>query len=426
MPPLTRSPFSRLMALKTMGIVKVMWIIPRILWCAFLTCAQDYEKIRTFSVIIVGLGGIGSVAAEMLTRCGIGVPPIFCELSVVTFSPAGKIIMYDYDSVEMANMNRLFFRPEHAGMTKTDAAAKTLAEINPDVQFESYGCNITSMGHFDQFMQRIRCGGIGGGPVSLVLSCVDNFEARMAINAACNELSQPWMESGVSEDAMSGHICFMIPGQTQCFACAPPLLVASGIDEKSIKRANVCAASLPTTMGVVAGLLVQNTLKYANPLLFSSRRNVSRVAHVPAPFRRGCLLPWIQRDEEFFPHDTGSACVRAHRLQLLLLTLCAAKSESNLLQRVVPEAAGAVCRVERQAGRACTRGRCPSSRSCGRQRVGHNLGRQQRGRSISCQRRRRVARRSVLCVRALGGAAVIFRLFFISFGRFSSRFWRQR
>jgi ubiquitin-like modifier-activating enzyme 5 len=72
--------------------------------------------------------------------------------------------MYDYDSVEMANMNRLFFRPEHAGMTKTDAAAKTLTEINPDVQFESFGCNITSMGHFDQFMQRIRCRGIGGPP----------------------------------------------------------------------------------------------------------------------------------------------------------------------------------------------------------------------------------------------------------------------
>lgn len=28
----------------------------------------------------------------------------------------------DYDTVELANMNRLFFRPEHAGMTKTDAA----------------------------------------------------------------------------------------------------------------------------------------------------------------------------------------------------------------------------------------------------------------------------------------------------------------
>lgn len=43
--------------------------------------------------------------------------------------------------------------------------------------------------------------------------------------------------------------------------CAPPLVVASGIDERTLKREGVCAASLPTTMGVVAGLLVQNCLK---------------------------------------------------------------------------------------------------------------------------------------------------------------------
>ena len=42
-----------------------------------------------------GVGGVGSVAAEMLTRCGIG-----------------GLLLYDYDSVELANMNRLFFRPE--------------------------------------------------------------------------------------------------------------------------------------------------------------------------------------------------------------------------------------------------------------------------------------------------------------------------
>merc|ERR1711942_418272 len=35
-----------------------------------------------------------------------------------------------------------------------------------------------------------------------------------------------------------------------------------GIDEKTLKREGVCAASLPTTMGIVAGFLVQNTLKY--------------------------------------------------------------------------------------------------------------------------------------------------------------------
>ena len=43
--------------------------------------------------------------------------------------------------------------------------------------------------------------------------------------------------------------------------CAPPLVVADGTDERTLKREGVCAASLPTTMGVIAGLLVQNALK---------------------------------------------------------------------------------------------------------------------------------------------------------------------
>ena len=38
--------------------------------------------------------------------------------------------------------------------------------------------------------------------------------------------------------------------------------MASGIDEQTLKREKVCAASLPTTMGIVAGLLVQNALKH--------------------------------------------------------------------------------------------------------------------------------------------------------------------
>ena len=54
----------------------------------------------------------------------------------------------------------------------------------------------------------------------------------------------------------------LLPGETACFACVPPLVVASGIDERTLKREGVCAASLPTTMGIIAGFLVQNTLKY--------------------------------------------------------------------------------------------------------------------------------------------------------------------
>lgn len=35
---------------------------------------------------------------------------------------------------------------------------------------------------------------------------------------ACNEIGQTWIESGVSENAVSGHIQFIIPGETSCFA----------------------------------------------------------------------------------------------------------------------------------------------------------------------------------------------------------------
>ena len=222
------NPYSRLMALKRMGIV------------------DNYEAIRNYSVAVVGVGGVGSVTAEMLTRCGIG-----------------KLLLFDYDKVELANMNRLFFQPHQAGLSKVQAAEATLRKINPDVEFEVHNYNITTVRYFPHFISRIRDGGkVDGESVDLVLSCVDNFEARMAINAACNELKQTWFESGVSENAISGHIQFIKPGETACFACAPPLVVATQTDEKTLKREGVCAASLPTTMGVVAGLLVQNALKY--------------------------------------------------------------------------------------------------------------------------------------------------------------------
>merc|ERR1719326_1855182 len=161
---------------------------------------DNYEQIRDKCVAVVGVGGVGSVAAEMLTRCGVG-----------------RLILFDYDKVEMANMNRLFFQPHQAGLTKVEAAKRTLAFINPDVDIEAHCMDITTVDNFPKLMDVIKSGGIGGGSVSLVLGCVDNFGARIAVNRACVELRQDWIESGVSENAVSGHIQFISPGRTACF-----------------------------------------------------------------------------------------------------------------------------------------------------------------------------------------------------------------
>lgn len=100
---------------------------------------ENYERIRDFSVAIIGVGGVGSVTAEMLTRCGIG-----------------RLLLFDYDRVELANMNRLFFQPHQAGLTKVQAAADTLQNINPDVDILTFNYNITLVEYFDNFMETLK------------------------------------------------------------------------------------------------------------------------------------------------------------------------------------------------------------------------------------------------------------------------------
>jgi molybdopterin/thiamine biosynthesis adenylyltransferase len=101
---------------------------------------ERYEDIRKCSVVVVGVGGVGSVTADMLTRCGVGkvrgsfsryAPPLpthththphtpmplccsscsslFCTCLDLKSSLAAsftKLMLFDYDKVEMANMNR--------------------------------------------------------------------------------------------------------------------------------------------------------------------------------------------------------------------------------------------------------------------------------------------------------------------------------
>lgn len=66
---------------------------------------------------IVGCGSVGSTIAENLARCGIT-----------------KMTLYDFDKVESHNVHNQMFDERHIGMTKVDALASILKDINPEIE----------------------------------------------------------------------------------------------------------------------------------------------------------------------------------------------------------------------------------------------------------------------------------------------------
>lgn len=53
---------------------------------------------------------------------------------------------------------------------------------------------------------------------------------------ACNEIGQVWMESGVSENAVSGHIQVIKPGETPCFAVSVFLFLFHSLLQIVVKK----------------------------------------------------------------------------------------------------------------------------------------------------------------------------------------------
>ncbi len=74
--------------------------------------------LKQANIIIVGLGGVGAYAAEMLARTGIG-----------------RMTLVDGDVVSLTNLNRqLLATRSNLGKAKADLMAERLRDINPDIE----------------------------------------------------------------------------------------------------------------------------------------------------------------------------------------------------------------------------------------------------------------------------------------------------
>jgi len=82
---------------------------------------QNLEKLKNANVLVVGLGGVGAVAAEMICRAGVG-----------------KMTIADGDVVEITNRNRqLPALKSTEGRPKTEILAQRLLDINPGLELNS-------------------------------------------------------------------------------------------------------------------------------------------------------------------------------------------------------------------------------------------------------------------------------------------------
>lgn len=82
---------------------------------------RSYSILRKATVGIAGCGGLGSNAAVMLTRAGVG-----------------HLVVVDHDIVAPENLNRQHFFQDQIGKPKVEAIGETLKRINPDLDYVSY------------------------------------------------------------------------------------------------------------------------------------------------------------------------------------------------------------------------------------------------------------------------------------------------
>ena len=195
----------------------------------------DFTELRKKTIMIAGVGGVGSLSAEMLARCGVG-----------------KLIIIDLDTVEEVNLNRVMYQPKHIGRKKAEVCTEILHTINPDTQVEFIDTDIMSL-DFEKAFELII------SHSDLVLNGLDNIPARQYLNVKCVSLNKSYVDAGALRSGFGGYVHLVIPRKTACYQCTASVQINVASNDV---RGPQCAASLPSTLAIVSSLQVQNALKF--------------------------------------------------------------------------------------------------------------------------------------------------------------------
>lgn len=120
----------------------------------------ETEKLTESSVMIFGIGGVGSFTAEAVARCGVG-----------------KIILVDFDTVSLSNINRqLIADTETVGQKKTSVMAERIRRINPLCQVVENDIFVTVENAPEIILSQ---------RPDFVVDAIDNVSAKISIIECC-------------------------------------------------------------------------------------------------------------------------------------------------------------------------------------------------------------------------------------------------
>ncbi len=144
---------------------------------------EGQQQLAEASVLVVGLGGLGSPASQYLTAAGVG-----------------RIGLCDRDVVSITNLNRqTLYGHSLLGRPKIEEACKRLGDLAPSTTFELWPDGLTADNAADIVAR-----------YDLVVDCCDNHATRFLIDDICRSLGKPWVYGSIG--AFQGRASTFLPG----------------------------------------------------------------------------------------------------------------------------------------------------------------------------------------------------------------------
>lgn len=153
------------------------------------------EKLKSATVLISRVGGLGGPLAQSLAAAGIG-----------------KLILAHGGKTKSSDLNRQILQTEtHLGKRRIDSCVTQLEALNPRLQIEAVPENVSEE-NAASLVER----------ADLVFDCAPLFQERFLLNRECVRQRKPLVDAAMFE--LQGQLTTIIPGQTPCLACLYPEL----------------------------------------------------------------------------------------------------------------------------------------------------------------------------------------------------------